>query len=93
MPIHLVCYDIANPRRLRRAARLCERFGRRLQDSVFVVDAEPEELQRLMLGLARCIDVAVDSVRYVPVCAGDLHESRGLGLCSGLTAPPSHWVV
>ncbi|MDR0535374.1 MAG: CRISPR-associated endonuclease Cas2, partial [Puniceicoccales bacterium] len=31
---YLVCYDIANPKRLRRVARLLEGFGTRLQYSV-----------------------------------------------------------
>ncbi len=93
MPLHLVLYDIAHPRRLRRAARLCERFGNRIQDSVYLVDAQEDELQRLMLALARCIDVAEDSVRYVPVCGDDLRQSRGLGMCKGLAAPATHWVV
>lgn len=93
MPLILVCYDITHPRRLRRAARLCERFGTRIQDSVCLVDAEPDELLRLMQALARCIDSALDSVRYVPVCGDDLRQSRGMGLCRGLAAPPSHWVV
>ena len=93
MPLHLICYDIANPRRLRRAARVCERFGQRVQDSVFLADLQANELRSLMLALARVIDVQADSVRYLPVCAGDERASRGLGLCRGLRAPPAHWVV
>ena len=93
MPLHLVCYDITQPRRLRRAARLCERFAHRLQDSVYLADLDQAELQRLMLALARIIDAATDSVRYVPVCTEDYRASRGLGLCRGLSTQPDHWVV
>ncbi len=93
MPLHLICYDIADPRRLRRVARVCERYAQRLQDSVFLADLDEAELRRLMFALARVIDTASDSVRYVPVCAEDLRASRGLGLCSGLHAPPDHWVI
>ena len=89
----LVCYDIAHPRRLRRVARLCERFGDRVQESVFFLHLEAEDLQRLLAALARTIDPREDSVRYIPVCREDLRASRGLGLRSGLSSTPSHWVV
>lgn len=93
MPLHLIAYDITHPRRLRRAARVCERFAHRLQDSVYLAELDEAELQRLMLALARTIDAATDSVRYVPVCAEDQRASCGLGLCRGLTTQPDHWVV
>lgn len=93
MPLHLICYDIVDPRRLRRAARVCEHFGQRVQDSVFLADLQDIELRSLMLALARVIDAQADRVRYLPVCAEDERASRGLGLCRGLRAPPAHWVV
>lgn len=93
MPLHLIAYDITQPRRLRQVARICERFAQRLQDSVYLADLDDAELQRLMLALARTIDAATDSVRYVPVCIEDQRASRGLGLCRGLTTQPDHWVV
>ena len=93
MPVHLIAYDITHPRRLRRVARVCERFAQRLQDSVYLADLDEAELQRLMLPLAGTIDAATDSVRYVPLCAEDQRTSRGLGLCRSLTTQPDHWVV
>lgn len=93
MALHLICYDITHPRRLRRVARVCERFGERVQESVFFADLESEELQRLVAALARIIDTAEDSVRYVPVCREDLRASRGFGLSGGLRPEPTHWVV
>jgi CRISPR-associated protein Cas2 len=44
---HLILYDIADAKRLRRVARVCEDFGVRLQDSVFECDISPVQLQRL----------------------------------------------
>jgi CRISPR-associated protein Cas2 len=93
MPLHLITYDIAHPRRLRRVARVCERHGTRVQESVFVVDLEPAELIRLIAALARILNFAEDSVRYTPVCAEDLRGGSGLGLCSGLKPVPAAWVV
>jgi CRISPR-associated protein Cas2 len=93
MPLHLICYDIAHPRRLQRVARVCERFGQRVQDSVFLVDLEPPELTRLVAALAKILNFTEDRVRYTPVCGEDLGASTALGLSGGLMRPPGHWVV
>ena len=37
MQSFLVCYDIADPKRLRKVASICEDFGYRRQKSVFMV--------------------------------------------------------
>jgi CRISPR-associated protein Cas2 len=93
MPLHLVTYDITHPRRLRRAARVCERYGRRVQRSVFLVDLLPAELSALTHALARVINSAEDSVRYVPVCSDDFRVSRALGAAGRLSAEAACWVV
>lgn len=93
MPLHLTTYDIADPKRLRRVARLCERFGARVQESVFLMELEPHEWQRMVQGIARIVDSESDTVRYIPVCRADLSHSRGLGLNHGLRQAPGHWVV
>ena len=43
----IVLYDIRNPRRLRRVARLMEGYGQRVQHSVFECDLGEAELNRL----------------------------------------------
>jgi len=91
--LQLLAYDIADPRRLRRVARLCERYGLRVQASVFLVELDQAQAVRLAAEMARLVHPQEDSVRYIPVCPRDLARSRGLGLCSGLRQAPSHWVV
>ena len=43
----LVTYDIADPRRLRRVAKVSEGFGRRVQKSVFECELDERGLNRL----------------------------------------------
>jgi CRISPR-associated protein Cas2 len=43
----LLCYDMTDPRRRRRMARLLEGAAVRLQRSVFVAECTPHEAQRL----------------------------------------------
>ena len=50
----LVCYDISNPKRLRRIAKTLEGYGSRLQFSVFEC---PLDKQRLAEVKARLADI------------------------------------
>jgi len=93
MPHWIVTTDIADPRRLRRAARICERHGERVQESLYWMNLAAEELQALQAALAATIHPAHDTVRYYPVCGLDLARSQGEGLCHGLKPLPSHWLV
>ena len=42
----LVCYDVHDPKRMRKVAKLCEGYGERLQYSVFRLWLSPRELQQ-----------------------------------------------
>jgi CRISPR-associated protein Cas2 len=75
----LVCYDIADPRRLRRVERLVAAAGEHLHDSLYVCKLDDDELTALQARLARLIDLATDSVRYVPWCDADHAAARHLG--------------
>ena len=93
MPNWLITTDIADPRRLRRAARICERVGQRVQESVYAMELSPAELHALQGDLALVLRGSEDTVRYYPVCGLDLLRSAGEGLCSGLAATPGHWII
>ena len=63
----LVAYDIADTdgvgaTRLRRIARVCEKYGQRVQFSVFECRLSPERLARLIGEVQDVIDNGCDSV-------------------------------
>ena len=63
----LVAYDIADTdgvgaARLRRIARVCEKYGQRVQFSVFECRLSPERLARLIGEVQDVIDSGCDSV-------------------------------
>jgi CRISPR-associated protein Cas2 len=65
----VVTYDVntateAGAARLRRVAKLCERYGRRVQNSVFEVLLDAAQLTALKAQLAATIDTEHDSVRF-----------------------------
>jgi CRISPR-associated protein Cas2 len=59
---HLIAYDIANDRRLRRVAKVMEAYGDRLQYSVFLCDLSGAELLAWRTDLVRLLDLDQDSV-------------------------------
>lgn len=92
MPSHLIAYDIADPRRLRRVERLLAAAGQRVHNSLFVVDVDTAQLQALHQRLARLIDPAADTVCTSPWCQADQRAARHFGTS---TAPelPAAWIV
>lgn len=64
----VVTYDVdtrdkAGAKRLRKVAQLCERYGSRVQNSVFEVLLDPAQLAALKAELAKVIKVETDSIR------------------------------
>lgn len=64
----VVAYDVdtsekAGEKRLRNVAKLCERYGCRVQNSVFEVLLDPTQLVSLKSGLEKIIRPDIDSVR------------------------------
>ena len=65
--LHLICYDIADPRRLGRVHRRLVKHGLPLQYSVFLVYTHKPGLQRILAEIAALIDCREDDVRAYPL--------------------------
>jgi len=57
---YLIAYDIAEPRRLQRVARLLERHALRCQKSVFLFNGEPDAVEALLEEVAQRMKLAKD---------------------------------
>jgi CRISPR-associated protein Cas2 len=75
----LVCYDIANPKRLRKVARTCEDFGYRKQYSVFLVRVSATDFVRLRSRLYDIIDRDADQVLFIPLTETGLQRMEAIG--------------
>lgn len=64
---YLICYDIANPRRLQRVHRALSKVALAVQYSVFVAPFTEAELQRVWDILAFEINPKEDDVRAYPI--------------------------
>lgn len=75
----VVAYDVdttssAGAQRLRKVARLCERYGIRVQNSVFEVLLNPAQLVALKAGLEKIICKDSDSIRIYRL--GNTYQNR-----------------
>ncbi len=65
---YLICYDIADPKRLQKVARIMEDFGLRVLYSVFECYLTPVQLESLRQAVEPLLDPLTDSVRYYVLC-------------------------
>ena len=81
---YLVCYDIANDKRLRRVFKTCKNFGEHLQFSVFECDLNPGEKAEMEGALGKLIKHDEDQVIFVTLGPA---EGRGERLITAMGLP------
>lgn len=81
---YLVCYDIANAKRLRRVFKVCKNYGNHLQFSVFECDLNPAEKASFEMALREVIDSDKDQVLFVSL--GPV-EGRGNRVITAMGLP------
>jgi CRISPR-associated protein Cas2 len=85
---YLVCYDIANDKRLKRVFKLCKNYGNHLQYSIFECDLSPRERVRMEGELKSLIKSTEDQVLFVSLGPA---EGRGDRVISALGKPYTHF--
>jgi len=89
----LLCYDIADPRRLQRVHRVARRHGTPLQYSLFHIAATRRDAQAVLAWIEPEIDPRADDVRIYPLSTLGRAIVRGRGrVADGVLAldPPMH---
>ncbi len=81
---YLVCYDIEDDKRLRRAFKTCRNFGEHLQYSVFECDLNPMEKVQLETALSQVINQDEDQVLFVSLGPA---EGRGDRVITAIGLP------
>ncbi len=88
----LAAYDIREDRRRARVAATLQRWGDRIQDSVFVCLVENEAVPGLVEAVRAIIDVETDSFLLLRQCAACWGERVTVG--QGEPEPPTlYWAV
>ena len=67
--LHIVAsYDISDPKRLAKVARVMKGYGERVLKSVFECNVEAERLKDIKTKVEEIIEPIEDSVRYYTLC-------------------------
>lgn len=64
----IVAYDIADPRRLNKVAKLIKDYGVRVQKSIFEVDVDDRRFTEMKARIEELIEAYEDGVKYFPLC-------------------------
>lgn len=75
----IVAYDITDPRRLQRIAKICEDYGARVQYSVFECRLEADKFDRFWNDLLATIDPSSDRLVAYKVCVSCARNIRSAG--------------
>jgi len=75
----LACYDVRNDKRLRRVARIMQRYGNRIQKSVFECWLTEKTFAEMTGEVEKTMDKKNDSLRLYTLCepCRNLCESQG----------------
>lgn len=74
--MYLVCYDIRDPKRLRRVAKTLENYGIRIQYSFFQCDMPKEILKKMTEDVLRIIHTDADRFYIYPLCEKCTRKAR-----------------
>ena len=64
----IVAYDIAEPRRLTRVAKVVKDYGIRVQKSIFEVEVDSRRFSQMKVRIEEIIEASEDGVKYFPLC-------------------------
>ncbi len=66
--IYMFCYDIANPKRLKKVAKSLERVGIRIQKSFFQCEMEKKEMEQVKRIILKELKLMEDSFFIYRIC-------------------------
>ena len=78
--LHLVAYDIREPKRLRKVALACEDFGIRVEYSVFECDLDEQTFQKMWNTLLDIMDTEEDSLLAYRICGSCVKQIESAGM-------------
>ena len=77
--LHMVAYDIRNPKRLHKVAKTCEDFGIRVELSVFECDLDEKNFEFLWCCLMDIIDEEEDCILAYRICGSCVTKIESMG--------------
>lgn len=88
---YLAIYDIAEPRRLNRVARILKDYGLRVQKSKFEIEVSENTFRQVKARISAEISESEDGVKFIPLCQRCRMKTEIIGL--GRFVDPDHEFV
>lgn len=89
----LTSYDIHDPKRLQKVAKVMKDYGERVLKSVFECNITDDQFGRMRNRVDAILDHAEDSVRYYFVCEKCVGNVEHSGLGSGFVEEEETFIV
>jgi len=89
----VISYDIPSDKRRARVAKTLEDYGARVQYSVFEVNLERKQVEKLRARLAKVVEKEEDSVRFYTLCAACYKGIEVMGVGREVEKPPEALIV
>ncbi len=86
---YFIIYDIADPKRLNRVAKILENYGQRAQQSKFELSLSTAELKALQREIGLVIHPEEDGVKYFPLCEKCFGKTEIFGTGHGKEHDPA----
>jgi len=77
--MYFICYDITEPKRLKKVSKTLENYGLRVQYSFFQCEMDKDILQNLRDELLGIIDLKTDSLKVYPMCEDCMKNTTSIG--------------
>lgn len=90
---YLICYDIVNDRRRTKVAHLLERYGLRVQHSVFECVLDERQFETLQTGLLKYLNNKQDQLRFYPLSAHCRNKVVVLGVQPAFVVDDAAFIV
>lgn len=75
----MFCYDISDPKRLTKTAKVLEKYGIRVQKSFFQAEIKEEIMQKISIEILKIIDINKDYFFLYPLCTKCINNA----ICDG----------
>ena len=88
----LVAYDISDDRRRAQSVRILLDYGRRVQESVFWLEAETELIDQMRRRIRAVIDPEVDSLWILFLCEACIGKLETIGM-QNVPEVPAFYII
>jgi CRISPR-associated protein Cas2 len=89
----IVAYDIADPLRLNRVAKVMKDYGLRVQKSIFEVEANDKIFEEMKSRAERVMVREKDGVKYFPLCDRCADTLITIGVANSLPDEGEYLIV